>query len=89
MVYARADRQWMVSVEVEAGATVQRAIECSGLLDQAPELRTGALDVGLFHRPCPLDTAVQPGDRIEIHRPLLVDPKQARRVRAARGSGSR
>lgn len=83
VVYALAQRQWAVPVELEAGASVQAAIERSGLLQALPELRSRVLEVGISHRRCSLDSPVRDGDRIEIYRPLQIDPKQARRLRAA------
>ena len=84
VVYALAQRQWVQSVELLCGATVQMAIERSGLLQAIPELRLQELEVGIFHRRCGLDARLREGDRIEIYRPLQRDPKEARRMRAAR-----
>ncbi|SPE29055.1 hypothetical protein SBBP1_490005 [Burkholderiales bacterium] len=83
VVYALAQHQWEVPVAVEAGASVQAAIDRSGLLEALPELRSRVLEVGIFHRRCSLDAQVRDGDLIEIYRPLQIDPKQARRLRAA------
>ena len=83
VVYALPQRQWAVDVELEAGATVQVAIERSGLLQAIPQLRSQELEVGIFHRRCGMDTPVRDGDRIEIYRSLQIDPKEARRLRAA------
>jgi len=90
VVYAQERRQWVVPVEVEAGASVQAAIERSGLLDVVPQLRWQTLEAGVFHRRCSLDAPVRDGDRIEIYRPLQIDPKEARRLRvAAKEAGGR
>lgn len=79
--YALPERTELLAVEVEPGATVQQAIERSGLLHSHPEVaRCG---VGIFGRACDRGDLVQPGDRVEIYRPLNVDPKEMRR-RAAR-----
>ena len=88
VVYALAQRQWSAVVALEAVASVRAAVERSGLLEAMPELRLQALDVGINHRRCGWDTLVRDGDRIEIYRPLQVDPKEARRMRAA-GKGPR
>lgn len=61
----------------------------SGLLEAMPELRLQALEVGIFHRRCALDTPVRDGNRVEIYRPLQIDPKEARRLRAAAQKGRR
>jgi hypothetical protein len=83
-VYALPQGQWVQPVELQCGATVQTAIECSGLLQAIPELRLQELEVGIFHRRCGLDARLRAGDRVEIYRPLQLDPKEARRMRAAR-----
>ena len=82
VVYASADARHVLSVELDSGATIEQAINASGLLSLAPELRRGALDVGVWNRAARLDAPVREGDRIEVYRPLTVDPKDARRIRA-------
>jgi len=78
VVHALPGAQTCVRVSLPAGATVGDALEKSGLL----ELARGK--VGIFGRLVRLDSPVADGDRIEIYRPLAVDPKEARRRRAAR-----
>jgi putative ubiquitin-RnfH superfamily antitoxin RatB of RatAB toxin-antitoxin module len=82
-------RQWDVSVP--AGSTVAQAIAASGLLLEFPDLATGAPLVGIWGKRTSLRTVVQHQDRLEIYRPLRVDPKIARRERfnkqGARKSG--
>jgi uncharacterized protein len=82
IVYARPHVRRLLQVEVAAGATVEQAIEASGLLALEPQLRGSALDVGVWNRVVRLDSPVSDGDRIEVYRPLKVDPKDARRIRA-------
>lgn len=82
VVYASAGARHVLQVELESGATIEQAIDASGLLSLAPELRRGALDVGVWNRVARLDAVVRSGDRIEVYRPLTVDPKEARRIRA-------
>ena len=84
VVYAQPQRQWLQPVELPSGATVQLAIERSGVLQLIPELHLEAIEVGIFHRRCGLDALLRDGDRVEIYRPLRLDPKEARRLRAAR-----
>ena len=84
VVYARADRQWVIPVTVTAPATVEAAIVASGVLAQCPEIARAPLAVGIYGRRARLTDAVHDGDRVEIYRPLQVDPKEARRHRAAR-----
>lgn len=65
-----------------AGMTVANALDQSGLLDSHPELV--GMPVGVFSRAVSLDTLVKAGDRVEIYRPLLLDPMETRRQRAKR-----
>ena len=78
VVHALPQRERSVRVSVPAGATVRDALEKSGLLPLARG------KVGIFGRVVRADTPLQPGDRVEIYRPLAADPKEARRRRAAR-----
>ena len=82
VVYCTPDAAWTREMEVEEGATLHAVIERSGLLAAHPELNAAQLAVGVFSRPRQLDEPARDGDRIEIYRPLLVDPKDARRHRA-------
>jgi uncharacterized protein len=84
VVYARAERQRVRALSVAAGTTVREAIERSGLLEEFPEIDLAQNRIGTFGRPRALDEAVQGGDRIEIYRPLPVDPKELRRRRVKR-----
>ena len=89
VVYATRERQKLVSLEVEPGCTVGEAIELSGLADEFPDLVVDPGAVGIFSRKVPRDHVLQPGDRVEIYRPLIADPKEARRQRAQkRGESS-
>ncbi|MEJ2384889.1 MAG: RnfH family protein [Xanthomonadales bacterium] len=87
VVYATRERQRLVSLEVEPGCTVGEAIERSGLAASFPELVVDPGAVGIFSRKVPLDHALRPGDRVEIYRPLIADPKEARRRRAQKDKG--
>jgi putative ubiquitin-RnfH superfamily antitoxin RatB of RatAB toxin-antitoxin module len=81
VVYCAPGVEDIVQVRLPAGATVSDAIDASGLLARRTEL--GAVpDVGIWGRPCSLKEAVNDADRVELYRPLKVDPKEARRVRA-------
>lgn len=82
VVYAvSADEQNVVAVELSAGATVGNAIDASGLLRRYPEIDLARNAVGVFGERVTLDRAVEDGDRVEIYRPLVADPKEARRKR--------
>lgn len=82
--YATPEQQWLIPVTLEQGATVQQAIVASGILSLCTELILSELVVGIFSRKCDLATTLREGDRVEIYRPLLLDPKQARLLRAKR-----
>lgn len=82
VVYAGSVRQLVLRVEVEAGANVEEAIIASGLLSLEPGLHLQTLTAGIWNRLVKLEQRVREGDRIEIYRPLQVDPKEARRIRA-------
>ncbi|MGX8941251.1 RnfH family protein [Symbiopectobacterium sp. Eva_TO] len=84
VVYALPERQYMRSVTVEEGATVEHAIVASGLLTLRTDIDLQVNKVGIFSRPARLTDAVIEGDRVEIYRPLIADPKELRRQRAAR-----
>jgi uncharacterized protein len=88
--YALPDAQTNISVELAPGATVQQAIEASGILAKHPEIDLAALKVGIYGKIKPLDAVLADHDRVEIYRPLIVDPKAARqrRVDKSRKEGS-
>lgn len=88
--YAAPDEIFLESLDVAHGTTLGDAIRASGVLQAFPQLDLGICRVGVFGKLRSLDTAVQPGDRIEIYRPLIADPKAARQRRVAhkRAAGS-
>jgi uncharacterized protein len=77
---------WVDSVKLElpAGITVREALERSGIAKRHPEITLESQSVGIHGRVVSMDTMPQDADRIEIYRSLAVDPKTARRQRAAR-----
>lgn len=89
--YAAPGRIFLEAVEVPAGADLQAAILASGVLKVFPQLDISTSRTGVFSKLRPLDTVVQEGDRIEIYRGLLADPKVARQRRVAhkRAEGTR
>jgi uncharacterized protein len=84
VVYASPGRPVLVGLEVPPGTTLGDAIERSGILRQCPDIDLRRQAVGVFGRLRRLEEAVQPGDRIEIYRPLPAAPVEMRRRRAAR-----
>lgn len=85
VVYALPDRQEVVSLTLPAGATVQEAIERSGLLTKYPEINLAKNKLGVFAKLSKPDTALRDRDRVEIYRPLIADPKAVRKQRAEEG----
>ncbi|MBB1073192.1 RnfH family protein [Rhodoferax sp. 4810] len=75
IIYAQSKRQMSLTVTIPEGATIQEAIEKSGILNQCPEINLDENKVGIFGKITPLTTALVEGDRVEIYRPLTVDPK--------------
>jgi uncharacterized protein len=88
--YALPDTQTLIPVELAPGATVQQAIDASGILRRHPEIDLEKLKVGIYGKIKPLDAVLADHDRVEIYRPLIVDPKAARqrRVDKTRKAGS-
>ncbi|MHC8291813.1 RnfH family protein [Pseudomonas sp. LB3P58] len=88
VVYAAIDRQVLLSVSVPAGTTVRAALLMSGVGEAFSELDLADCPVGIFGKVIadPGKHPVQAGDRIEIYRPLLADPKEVRRLRAAKAA---
>jgi len=84
VAYALPDRQVIIVLEIEPNSTVQAAIQQSNILVQFPEIDLQQQKVGIFSKRCELTDVVHDGDRIEIYRPLIIDPKTARRKKAAR-----
>ena len=76
-------KQILLALEVEAGTTLIEAIDLSGICEQAPEIEIDTARLGIFSRKKPPDFVLREGDRIEIYRPLIADPKEMRRKRAA------
>jgi putative ubiquitin-RnfH superfamily antitoxin RatB of RatAB toxin-antitoxin module len=87
VVYATRERQVLVPLEVAPGCTVAEAIERSGLDREFPGMTVDPQAVGIFGRKVPPDQLLAPGDRVEIYRPLIADPKEARRRRAQKRDG--
>jgi len=82
VAYASEEKQEIISVEIDAGSSIERAIDCSGVLEKFPEIDLMQQNVGIFSKKKKLTDVVREGDRIEIYRPLLIDPKEARRKKA-------
>lgn len=87
VAHATPHKQVVLCLEVAAGSTVAEAIEQSGIRSLFPGLDIDPGGVGIFSRKVPLDHVLRAGDRVEIYRPLVADPKEVRRERASRAAG--
>ena len=84
VVYALPSRQFLRCLKVSSGTTVRDAIVQSGVLSKFPEIDLESIKVGIFSRTVSLDIQLNSGDRVEIYRPLILSPTDARRLRAER-----
>ncbi|EDJ9078548.1 RnfH family protein [Salmonella enterica subsp. enterica serovar Stanley] len=87
VAYALPEKQYLQRVTLEEGATVEEAIRASGLLELRTDIDLAKNKVGIYSRPVKLTDTVQDGDRVEIYRPLIGDPKALRRQRAEKSAG--
>lgn len=85
ITYAKPDRQDVVRLKLPEGSTIQHAIEASGLAQRYPEIDLAKAKVGIYGKLSRMDTVVRERDRVEIYRPLIADPKEVRKQRAAEG----
>lgn len=84
VAYARPDKQEIISVQVPDGATAVDAARLSGITTIFPEIDVDSINMGIFGKVIkkPSDHELRDGDRVELYRPLQIDPKQARLNRA-------
>ena len=85
VAYALPNKQSIISIEVPNGTTLQEAVEASGILETFKQIDLRKDRVGIFSKFASLDTVLREKDRVEIYRPLVADPKKARKERAAEG----
>lgn len=85
VVFAEPEEQGLLDVEVEAGTTVAEAIAASGIGQRFDDEKLASLPVGIWGRVVDRGHEVRPGDRVEIYRPLAIDPLQVRRQLAEAG----
>ncbi len=85
VAYATNSEQVILEVEGEVGITAEAAIQKSGILERFPEIDIANSDIGIFAKTVPADTVLRELDRVEIYRPLIADPKEVRKQRAAAG----
>ncbi|PSW61382.1 RnfH family protein [Photobacterium kishitanii] len=82
VVYALPNVQRVLKLAVVAATSIQAIIEQSGILTMYPEIDLKTNKVGIYSRNVKLDATARDGDRIEIYRPLIADPREIRRKRA-------
>ncbi|EKT55800.1 RnfH family protein [Providencia sneebia] len=82
VTYALPEKQYLLSVKVVEGSTIEDAIVASGILALRTDIDLKKNKVGIYSRPAKLGDVLQDGDRVEIYRPLIADPKELRRKRA-------
>ncbi len=80
--YALPEKQTLLSLEVEPSLTIESIINQSGILELHPEINLEENKVGIFSKLAKLNDTLHDGDRIEIYRPLIADPKEVRKQRA-------
>lgn len=91
VAYAEPHQQIVITLEVARGTTALRAVELSGIQARLPDVDVMASPMGVFSvlldgraSPAPGEYVLEEGDRVEIYRPLIIDPKEARLKRAAK-----
>ena len=84
VVYGLPHKQVLLSLPVPIGSTIEEGIKLSGIVAHFSEIVPSEAKVGIFSRPEKLDSILKAGDRIEIYRPLTADPKEMRKLRAAK-----
>ena len=84
VVYALREGEDAVRLELAPGATALDALRASGLLERHPEIDLARQRIGIYGRVVDAQAPLRDGDRIEVYRPLVVEPKEARRRRALR-----
>jgi putative ubiquitin-RnfH superfamily antitoxin RatB of RatAB toxin-antitoxin module len=82
VVYALPGTQSLIALTVAPGTTARQAIEQSGILQRHPQIDPACRKIGIFGKAAKPDVVLKDGDRVEIYRPLIADPKEARRRRA-------
>jgi len=85
VAYALPNKQMIIPVKLTEGMTAEQAIKQSCITEQFPEIDLANNKIGLFGKLTALDTVLRHMDRVEIYRPLIADPKEVRRQRAAEG----
>ncbi|MBD8873787.1 RnfH family protein [Rhodanobacter sp. DHB23] len=85
VLHAGVQRTWCCRVSLPAGSTAMQAVEAAGLLPSLPAEVLAPLRLGIFSRRIEAGHVLRDGDRVEIYRPLALDPMASRRRRAGQG----
>ena len=85
VAYALPQKQMIIPIKVKIGTTAEESIIASGIIKKFPEIDLKSNQIGIFGKLTQLDHVMRERDRIEIYRPLIADPKEIRRQRAAEG----
>ncbi len=83
VAYALPEKQALLSINVDEGCTAIEAVKLSGMADLYPDMDIQQLQLGIFSQSCTHDQILKASDRVEIYRPLIADPKEVRKRRAA------
>jgi uncharacterized protein len=82
VAYAMPDREIIIALKLPRGSSANDAIERSGILQQVLDIDLAKNKIGIYGKLCALNQALHQHDRVEIYRPLTIDPKEIRRLRA-------
>jgi len=85
VAYAKPEVQVIIPLFVNIGTTLEQAVQQSGILNDFPEIDLNKNKLGIFSKIAKKDTVLREKDRVEIYRPLIADPKEVRKQRAAQG----
>lgn len=85
IAYALEDKQIVLTQKIESSVKPRDALKASDLLEYFEDLDLENIDIGIFGKAIKEDYSLQQGDRIELYRPLIADPKEVRRLRAKKG----
>jgi len=85
VAYARPDVQVILKLRMPQGTTLEQAVRESGLLERFPDIDLAKSQLGVFGKLNKPNTELRSGDRVEVYRPLIADPKEVRKQRAAEG----
>ncbi|CAM3763399.1 RnfH family protein [Parendozoicomonas haliclonae] len=91
VAYATPERQKIISLSVPEGTTLFQAAELSGIVEHFPNLDLTQAKMGIWGKavPKPADQALKAGERVEIYRPLIADPKEVRKRRAEKAKADK